>query len=389
MNWFDFIFSNQPGKRYKRHVIFWLAWWLYFSGSYFFTQQGLAGAVNINRFLILFFKSFLLLPGHAFLTYIIVLFLLPRILLRTQYFFFCATLICTIAVVLWWSYCCYALFFPSLDTLFHLSTAITKKTLTWSSITAGPLSALKIVAAAIAIKLLKRWWLKQKETERLEKENISVELQLLKAQLHPDVLFSSLESIYAFVQTNPAKASELLLKLADLLSYMLYECDQAKVPLAKEIKMLKNYMELEKARWDDGLEMSIVVKGELEDKMIAPLLLLPFVENSFLHGTQQKIETQWINVDIRIEEGNFSMKLVNGISIAPETIALPQNNGFVNVCKRLDLLYPNANEMRVHTEGEMMITSLTIKLEEGDGVERTIQTDNDFITSQSAVYATE
>jgi LytS/YehU family sensor histidine kinase len=118
------------------------------------------------------------------------------------------------------------------------------------------------VIAAIAIKLVKYWWWKQKETERLEKEKIAVELKLLKAQIHPDVLFSSLESIYQFAQHNPPRASELLLKLSDLLSYILYESDQSEVPLEKELKMIKDYMALQKIRMSNQLEVSMAVKGD-------------------------------------------------------------------------------------------------------------------------------
>ena len=199
---------------------------------------------------------------------------------------------------------------------------------------------------------------------RLEKEKINVELQLLKAQIHPDFLFSSLDNIYLFAQNNDAlRASSLLLKLSDLLSYMLYECDKEFVPLDKEIKMIKDYMMLEKTRIGNRLEMDISIKGDTDDKMIAPLLLLPFIENSFLYCDNEKLEKNWINLYLRIEDDELTMKLVNGKPADKDTPPLPEQNGLANVHKRLQLLYPGNNEVRIHSDPEIMMTFLKIKLE--------------------------
>ena len=383
MNWFDLIFSDQPRKRYLRHAIFWITWLLYFAGSFFFTQQGLDEAGSAKWIFIIFIKSLLLLLGHTFIVYAFIYFLLPRFMLKARYIFFAGGVLSAGAITIAWSFFCYALLFPPLDSFFHLSNAIAKNALMWNSISGGLISALKVIAAATAIKLLKRWYLKQKENERLEKEKISVELQLLKAQIHPDVLFSSLDNIYLFAQNNTTKASELLLKLSDLLSYILYECEQSMVPLEKEIKMLKDYMALEKTRMGDKLEISISVKGNAHNKIIVPLLLLPFVENSFLHCGYHKLEKTWINLDIRIEGNDLSMKLVNGKSPDQEIPTAPNENGLGNVHKRLNLLYPGKNEIRILAEPEMMMTFLKIKLEDDTFSKEKNETDNNTVIIQT------
>ena len=131
-------------------------------------------------------------------------------------------------------------------------------------------------------------------------------------------------------------AAGLLLKLSDLLSYTLYESDHTLVPLDKEIKLIRDYMIIEKTRMGTGLEMDIAVNGETGDKMIAPLLLLPFIENSFSNCDRISTETFWINLSLRIENNELAMKLIVGKS--DEAIGLQEDdNGLANVRKRLEI----------------------------------------------------
>jgi LytS/YehU family sensor histidine kinase len=222
---------------------------------------------------------------------------------------------------------------------------------------------IKVAAVAAIIKYIKYWWLKQKENQRLEKEKINAELQLLKAQVHPDFLFKTLNNIYAHAASSSPRTSGMLLKLSDLLSYMLYECDSSLVSLQKEIAMMKEYMQLEKIRHNDEAEMEVNIKGELHGQSIAPFLLLPFIENSFKHCGQMT-EQFWINLDIKIEGNHFSMKLTNGVSEKVDEQSLINANGLANVKKRLALLYPDNHELKMTMEQEMYIVLLTIRLEE-------------------------
>jgi sensor histidine kinase YesM len=362
MKWFELIFSDQPRLRYRRHIIFWITWWIYFAGSYFFTQQGFEQAGSAKWISIILSKSLLLLLCHVFIVYISIYLLLPRFIKKEKWISFSGILITTIAITVAWGYFCYAVLFPVLEELFQLPGAIKKNVLLWNSISASFISSLKVVIAAVAIKLIKYWWLKQKETERLEKEKIAVELQLLKAQIHPDLLFSSLENIYQFAQYHPSKASELLLKLSDLLSYVLYECDQPEVSLEKELKMVKNYIALQKIQMSNQLEVSIALKGDTDDKMIAPLLLLPFLENSLSYCNHQSLEKSWISLEIKIEDDELFIKLINGKCADHELPVAPYENGLGNVYKRLLALYPGKNEFRMHAEPEVMMTYLKINL---------------------------
>jgi len=220
----------------------------------------------------------------------------------------------------------------------------------------------------------------------LQKENSNAELQLLKAQIRPGFLFSSLEHIYAYTKNKSPKAQELLLKFSDLLSYLLYECDDAKVPLEKELSMMKEYMIMEKIRFGKNLEMEIDIKGETGNKKIAPLLLLPFIENSFRQCNRHE-EQSWVNLEISIENNSLTMKLMNGISM-DKTEQEALQDEINNVQKRLKLLYPGSHELKMYTEQEICMTFLKINLVEKSDLQSMISpiTFNDHESISS--YAT-
>ena len=305
-------------------------------------------------------KTVLLVLLYAIACYPLIYFILPEIIkgkwLRgTAYFILLCSALYFATHFLYWNV------FTFIDELFGSSKTSMQQSRSWPAINLGLMNFLKVATAAAIIKYIKYWWVKQKESERLEKEKINAELQLLKAQVHPDFLFKTLNNIYEHALSSSPRTSGMLLKLSDLLSYMLYECNRPTVPLEREIEMMKEYMELERIRYNDEPEMQVSVKGELNDKRIAPFLLLPFIENSFSY-CRQMTEQFWINMDIRVEGNDFSMKLTNGIAESPPDITGWNTNGLGNVEKRLSLLYPGQYELKMTPEQEMFIVLLNIRL---------------------------
>jgi sensor histidine kinase YesM len=364
MQWHEFIFSEKWKHKAMRHFAFWALWCLYFLTCYTLVQQPLTGGM----------KPFHLTPGHhlplktllivlmyACACYPVMYYLFPQLIagkwLRASVNFILTCLFLSIAShLLYWNV------FPVIDSLFGSSKKINPESRFWPAVNLGLLNFTKVAAAAISIKYVKYWWIKEKESQRLEKERINAELRLLKAQVHPDFLFKTLNNIYSHALSSSPRTSEMLLRLSDLLSYMLYECDRPEVPLEREIAMMKEYMQLEKLRHNNEPELQVSLRGDLTNSTIAPFLLLPFIENSFKYCGEMT-EQSWINLDIRINGDHFSMKLTNGISehITGQP-SLSEANGLANVRKRLSLLYPGRYELRVTTEQEMFIVFLDIRL---------------------------
>ncbi|HEV8273463.1 MAG TPA: histidine kinase [Chitinophagaceae bacterium] len=375
MSWHDFIFSDKPGIRIRRHAIFWILWWIYFAATYYYyVQVGLQKIDFGNLSGILFLKTFLLILVHVLSCYVFIYFLLPRYLVKEKYLSLAAGTVLLIIFLLAAGYFIHSQLFPYIDLVFHYNPPATNSTLWWTSINSVLLAAPKIIAAATAIKLVKRWYLKQKEKERVEKEKLITDLQLMKAQIRPDFLFSSLDHIYTYAKSKSPNAQELLLKFSDLLSYLLYECDDAKVPLEKELRMMKEYMFMERIRFGENMEMEIDMKGNFANKTIPPLLLLPFIENSFSQ-CESNAEQSWMNLELRIEDHLFTMKLMNGFDMDKSEQGISSVE-IINVQKRLELLYPGNHEIKMYTEQEISMTLLKINLGEKPDMRSTISSIN-------------
>lgn len=210
------------------------------------------------------------------------------------------------------------------------------------------------------LKLFKYWFKKQQEWMQAEKEKVTVELQLLKAQVHPHFLFNTLNNIYSFSLENSPKTPGLILKLSSLLSYMLYDCKAEEVLLEKEVETMKNYIDLEKERYGNKIEISWNIEGDIKDKYIVPLLLLPFLENAFKHGTSEQLEKPWLGVDMSVKKDVLRCKIANSKN---EFVPSSKNGiGIQNVKKRLEFLYPGKHELKMNDEGNFFVVSLLVEL---------------------------
>jgi sensor histidine kinase YesM len=209
-------------------------------------------------------------------------------------------------------------------------------------------------------RLFKYWFKKQQEWMRAEKEKVTAELQLLKAQVHPHFLFNTLNNIYSFSLENSPKTPGLILKLSSLLSYMLYDCRAEEVLLEKEIEIMKNYIDLEKERYGNKIEISWDIEGDIKDKFIAPLLMFPFLENAFKHGTSEQLEKPWLSVDISVRQDTLRCKIANSKN---EFVPFSDNGiGIWNVKKRIEFIYPASHELKINDEGNFFVVSLLIEL---------------------------
>lgn len=383
MNWHDFIFSSQSKYRRQRHLTCWLLWWVYIIFSLFITpapvsdsprrgylpvfiqhQPGLNELGYFSYSLLVLLKSFLLVSFHMLFCYAIIYTLLPAFQQKRNYWKFIPgiLLVCTLMVPI--GYFLYNSIYPFIDNLFNLHLAKPYKQILWKGVDSGLINAIKVTLVAVAITLLKRWWVKQKEKEQLEKEKINAEVQLLKAQIHPGFLFSTLNNITSAARTASPKAPEMLIKLSDLLSYMLYECDASKVKLEREITMLREYIALEKIRHGERLELTFQINGNLNGQMISPLILLPFIDNSFSYCNHKLAEQVWVNLDIAVENNNLSLKIINGIPAGMDEDAGINSESMRNIQKRLDLLYPGRHELKINAEQELLMVHLNLNLEE-------------------------
>ena len=363
MNWYSFIFSEKKLHRLQRHLCFWLLWGVYFSLSFFHYPQAGVEKVEFETWNLPFFmKALSLLSIHIISCYFFIGYLMPNYLFRAKYFSLAVSCLALCLLILFLSFFVHSRIFPLIDLAFNHQPIIVSQNIWWTSITSGLLSAPKVICAAAAVKLMKRWWLKQKEKEKLEKEKLIMDLQLLKAQIHPEFLFSSLQEITLLTNKRQVdKASGSLLKLADILSYMLYDSESAFVSLEREIKTIEDFLWLEKTKRGDQLEIAITVKGETGSKMIVPLLLLPFIENIFSFPGDKELDGIWVNLEFHVESSEFIMKLIHG-KTSVFTTTTSNENTLEKAIKRMDFYYAGNYELKRTVEPDMMMTQLKIVL---------------------------
>ena len=185
----------------------------------------------------------------------------------------------------------------------------------------------------------------QQVNQQLIIANQRIELKSLKDQINPHFLFNTLNNLYGLTSQDPQKAGEVVLRLAQLMQYMLYEGNMAQVPLRKEIAYLQNYLTLERIRYGDRLQVSLQINGATDTVMIAPLILLPFVENAFKHGVSRQLDDAWLQIQLSVNANELVFKVENSKPELPND-ASATGIGLPNIEKRLQLIYPNRHQLR-------------------------------------------
>jgi two-component system, LytTR family, sensor histidine kinase AlgZ len=341
----EFIFS--PKHRILRHVSFWLLW--LFGWTCFLSLIWSTFTDN-------FIRIGIWIPVFTIYGYPVSYIAIPKLLLKSKYLLFLCSLIFWLAVG--WYLSVYFLTYISAPVL-DLMGLPHGDDYAWQCF----LCVVTTTACFSSLSLGKQWLLKQKEFLQAQQEKITAELQLLKAQVHPHFLFNTLNNIYAFSLEKSPKTPGLILKLSSLLSYMLYDCKTEEVRLEKEAEIMKNYIDLEKERYGNKIEISWNIEGAIKDKFIAPLMLLPFLENAFKHGTSEQIEKSWLSVDISVKQNTLLCKIANSKN---EYVAYNNNGiGINNVKKRLELIYPEKHELKISDEGDFFVVSMLINLTAG------------------------
>lgn len=202
---------------------------------------------------------------------------------------------------------------------------------------------------AILIKLLKSSYEKQNLHMQLLKEKTEAELEMLRSQINPHFLFNTLNNIYTLALKKSELTPEVVLKLSGMLDYLLYECNADKVVLDKEIKLIENYLYLQQIRFGDRLKIHFKKDNLGKDQQIAPMLLLPFVENSFKHGVGKHRLAAWIEIELSTQSNNIIFKVSNSQSNSDTTIKAGASGGIglSNVKKRLGLIYPAKHDLKI------------------------------------------
>ncbi|HYK47894.1 MAG TPA: histidine kinase [Parafilimonas sp.] len=338
--------NDRPVKRpYKIEILYWILLGL---------MNPLVSSLTIflhdaKMWAVVLLINLLVLPAYLFYSMTIV----PRFLFQRKYIQFFALsvlFLISLQLVLFSIYSLilkFSLSPPEQSYFTYTDGTIIRENL-WSVIN---------MSMAIGIYFIKKA-LDEKETlENLEKDNANFKLKYLRSQLNPHFLFNTLNSIYALSMQKSDKAPEVVVKLSDLMRYLIYDCNEERVPLSKEIEFIQNYIEIEKIRYKADVRFS--VEGETEGIMIEPFLFISFIENGFKHAFDSAYTNAFIYITIKVLPDQIELSVVNNTSIDLETQAKRVNGtGLKNSKGILDLLYPTTHALNIiQTEKEENRTS--------------------------------
>ena len=330
-------------------MIFWVAYILFFLFQYSLYTT----SVSHFDFMISLSMTATVDIAAAYFT---VYFLLPKFLLKNKYFLFSIGFILSAALaIILQRVLLYYISYPYLYTDY-----LDKAGSFWNI---NPfysfINIYSVVGLFAAIKLLKYWLESQQIKSELENKNKSSELALLRSQLNPHFMFNTLNNIDSLIFTRPEKASDAIIKLSDILRFMIYDSTDV-VSLEKEINYLKSYISLQQLRFKDPEFVKFSIEGNYVGKTIAPMLFIPFVENAFKHGLKN-VKAPGIEIRLSFFENSINFEVMNHFD---DTVTINKDGtsgiGLVNTKRRLELLYPGKHELTTNKQNGYYISNLTI-----------------------------
>ncbi|MDN5204986.1 histidine kinase [Fulvivirgaceae bacterium BMA10] len=336
-------------NRILRHITFWIVYW------FSWVLLDVMGGAPFNLASYRYFGCFVEIPFY----YLHMYYLWPKLIKQRRYFsyFISFIIILIISAILVRLYEYYIMFpilmertnLPDGHFTVHRVLGMARAILLWF----GP---------PTAIKIFRDWSANKVNLEKAKKEQKASELNFLKSQMNPHFLFNTLNNLYALALKGSQKTPDALLQLSNLLSYTLYESTEDKVSLEKEIHHLNNYIELEKLRFGNRLNVQLAILGDMKDVKVPPLILVPMVENAFKHCSLNERGSVDIQIKIAFRNGTLHISTIN--PVAQTAVKEDNKNGIGvnNILKRLQILYPQKHMFKMEKRNQKFHADLDIEL---------------------------
>ncbi len=354
---------GSAAQRLAGHVVFWAAVVVFF--TFFFGRE----SGNFGRSLL--FVA-LLLPVAIATVYLLGDVLVPRYLLRRRYgrFALYTAYVVIISIHL-------ELVVLMLSFIFSAEYRIEDMDPAALDLTGLIVGLYVVVFLGLCIRLVQRAYVLQASHAQVQQARLEAELKLreaelalLKAQIHPHFLFNTLNNLYGLTLERSESASDVVLGLSDLLDYVLYKGAADRVPLGQEVDFLQTYLSLERIRYNGRLEVSLEADGIDPELPIAPLLLVPLLENSFKHGARRDVRRSWIRMELKTDGSRLHVVIANGKPAAQDDkepgADTTEGLGLENVRRRLELLYGGSHEFDIRDEADLFEVRVRIDLREND-----------------------
>ncbi len=297
--------------------------------------------------------------SYALAAFIINYWLLPQFYYRKQYvLFFALFLLIIAAVILVEELVLEPIYFPG-----------SKRAETFPGVFFSLVEILPVITILVGFKFAWDAIGKHREVDELRAAVQESELQFLKSQINPHFLFNNLNNLYSYAIENSPKTPAIILELSSVLRYMLYECKERFVPLAKEIEQLENFTRLSELQIEERGKVNFQAHHIPSGYQIAPLILIVFIENAFKHSQASQSENIVIDIEIAVsDEGRLDFYCKNSYQSTTNTNKLSQGIGLENVRKRLQLIYPQAHQLDIRESEDQYEVHLFLQLKKIDQV---------------------
>lgn len=350
-----------PTSRLARQLLFWVGAILLAGSTYILEDISHSGSFSHRAGV---FADLLLarLPTFVVYTYLLTYRVLPLIFRGRFFSFLVGVLLLNLATWLMNDFLSYSLQGP-LAYWLHNELPFQQETGLFGTQFPGRnfLIINAIAGLFIGGKLFLQGQQKHAESQRLEREQLQTELQLLKLQLDPTFLFDTLDTLQPLIQQQSKQAPEVILKLAHFLRYVLYESQADRVSLAREIEVIEHYIFLQQSIHPRELEVSFTVRGEIVHHSIAPLSLFPLVEQAFRQLPVPILgEPNWVSIDLAGSESQINLKVVSESKQQP----LSEDNTVMDLArmqKQLTFHYPQHHQLKIWQEDRIKVVTLTIE----------------------------
>jgi two-component system, LytTR family, sensor kinase len=332
--------------RWFYHVLFWIIYYLFICLVFY-------SAYDIHD-LGFYTRVFAFMPISAALVYFNVYILIPAFFRRRKYLYYTASLAIAILIAALADQLLKKFFAGHGSPIFAYSSGLNVKSLFTESV-----ALFYLTGFTTSVKLSIDWIQNQQLMKEKEKHYLETELNFLKSQIQPHFFFNTLNNLYSLTLKKSDQAPDVVLKLSALMSYMLYESNATKVPLSKEISYLQNYLDLEKLRFGQRLDISFDMEGPIEEVKIPPMILILFIENSFKHGIKNNVHKIRIEIDLKVAGDSLFFKVKNPLG---ERILQGKTTGIglKNAARRLELLYGNQYQLEYSQSENDFVASLKI-----------------------------
>lgn len=220
-----------------------------------------------------------------------------------------------------------------------------------------------LLSISTAIKVGKQWLAKERYARKLEKEKFNAEIEFFKQQINPHFVFNALNSIYFAIPKSVDLAQDIVMRLSNMLSHQLYDINKEWIPLSKEAEYLKNYIEIEKIRQGQALDLACHIPEFVPSVQISPILLLPFVENAFKYAPTFNPSSYWVKIHLDVQDNQLHFQVENPFIQDIKTTRHQKGGiGIINVQKRLNMIYPKKHKLRITQEEQVWKVDLILEL---------------------------